>query len=105
MNDRKVLIFFPDRFIAWNPRVLTTYKGTKRALENGENPVLTTQMSFLDTKWLKDYDISISTDDGQNIIMFFTVLGGHIVTSPEIQRELRPSNNLFNLWKAGEFSG
>lgn len=103
-KDKNTLIFFPDRFPPLSQRVYTTYVSTTKALERSLPLVLTTQMSFLDTRWLDDYDIAIADSTGHTVSFFICVLpNGQIMTSPAIKRELRGGNNLFRLWKSGEF--
>ena len=66
-------------------------------LVNGNDYIVTTQMSFLSTEWFeKGFRIFVHDRTG----MFEIVLGEG---NERTDREIMLGNNLFNLWRGGEF--
>ena len=79
------------------PELLSSWAGTKNAIERHREVIYTTQMAFLSTThliWGAKLFVHNSPSDIYEIKM-----GKNDRTS----REIRPAHHLFNLWKSGEF--
>lgn len=80
-----------------------SYEETKKALQNKDDFIRTTQMCFLSTKLLEQgYDIWIKEPNRKGYLIFLDEKGNVICN--ETKRKLSKKHNLFKLWKSGEFN-
>lgn len=98
MDKKKQIIFFVNKPKCGYPAdIFADYARTKRAIEQGDRGIQTTQMCFLSTSlFLKGYRVFLFQTGKMSEIRLGESING--------SRPVKMEHNLFHLFEAGEFS-